>query len=159
MAREDLDFCISQSQGKVVWNDCHIRLYADRVKLKQVLQNLVGNALKFRDAGRAPLVEIRAWENTSHIYISVRDNGIGISEKHFKRVFKKFARMHEKEFEGTGLGLCICEKYIKKHKGNIQIERNTDYGVTFTFSISKSLCEVQHIASPVQVRKAQVLVA
>lgn len=157
--KEDLNFYIVQSQGQVVWRDCDIQLYADHIKLKQVLQNLICNALKFRAAGRTPLVEIRAWENAGHICISVKDNGIGIPEKHFERVFKKFARIHEKEYEGTGLGLSICEKYIKKHKGHIQIERNGDYGVTFTFSISKSLFETQCIASPMKVRKTHMRVA
>lgn len=157
---EDLDFCISQSQGQVILSNCHIRLYADRIKLKQVLQNLICNAFKFSAAGRAPIVEIQAWENARHICISVKDNGIGIKEEHFERVFEKFARINtKKEVKGTGLGLSICEKYIKKHKGNIQIERNHDYGVTFTFSISKSLCEAQCIASPVKVRKARMRVA
>jgi len=59
---------------------------------------------------------------------------------------------------GTGLDLSICEKYIKKHEGNIQIERNNDYGVTFTFSISKLLCEA-YITSPITVRKARIQVA
>lgn len=157
--KEDFDFNIAQSKGKMIWSDCHIQLYADRIKLRQVLQNLICNALKFRDAERNPLIEIHAWENASHICISVKDNGVGIPEEHFERVFKKFARIHENEFEGTGLGLSICEKYVKKHKGKIQIERNQDYGVTFTFSISKSLCKAQHIASPMKVWKAHVRVA
>lgn len=157
--KEDLNFCISQSQGQVISNNCYIRLYADRIKLKQVLQNLISNALKFRDVRRVPSVKVRAWENASHICVSVRDNGIGIREEDFEKVFEKFARINGKKLEGTGLGLSICELYIKKHKGEIRIERNKDYGVTFTFSISKSLCEAQHIAPPMKVRKTRMWVA
>ncbi len=154
--KENLDFSISQSQGQINLEHCNIPLYADRVKIKQVLQNLISNALKFKDAERKPIVEVSSWEDASHIFVSVKDNGIGISAEHFDKVFEKFTRIKtEQDFEGTGLGLSICAKYIKKHKGDIWIERNEDHGVTFTFTISKSLCEAQEVSRPTMgVRKA-----
>jgi len=147
--KENLDFSISQSKGQIKIEDCDKRLYADRIKIKQVFQNLISNALKFRDAERNPVIEIRTWENTDYICVSVKDNGIGISEEYFGKVFEKFARIKTKQnFEGTGLGLSICAKYIKKHKGDIWIERNDEHGVKFTFTISKLFCEAQEIKRP-----------
>ncbi len=147
--KENLDFSISQSKGQIKLENCNKQLYADRIKIKQVLQNLISNALKFRDTERNPIIEVRSWEDESHIFVSVKDNGIGISEEHFDKVFEKFSRIKtEQEFEGTGLGLSICAKYVKKHEGDIWIERNEGHGVAFTFSISKSLCEAQEVSRP-----------
>jgi len=68
------------------------------------------------------------------------DNGIGIAKKDAKHVFEKFARLNtQDEFEGSGLGLSICAKYVKNHNGTIAIESNDDYGVTFIFSLDKNL--------------------
>ncbi len=147
--KENLDFSISKANGEIQITDCNVRFYADRIKIKQILQNLVSNAFKFRDAQRSPIVEVSSWEDEKHIFVSVKDNGIGISEENFDKVFEKFTRIKtEQKFEGTGLGLSICSKYIEKHKGDIWIERNDGYGVKFTFTISKSLCEGQEVSRP-----------
>ncbi len=147
--KENLDFSISQANGQIQIIDCKVQLYADRIKIKQVLQNLISNAFKFRDARRSPIVEVSSWEDENHIFVSVKDNGIGISAEHFDKVFEKFTRIKtEQKFEGTGLGLSICSKYIEKHKGDIWIERNAGHGVKFTFTISKSLCEGQEVSRP-----------
>lgn len=146
--KENLDFSILKSKGQIEITNCNIELYADRIKIKQILQNLISNALKFKETGRNPFIEVRSWENASHIFVSVKDNGIGISKEHFDKVFEQFARIKtEKQFEGTGLGLSICAKYVKGHKGEIWVKRNVGHGVKFTFSISKSLYEMREMKS------------
>ena len=137
---QNLDFSITQVNGTILLNNCDFFINADQIKLKQILQNIVSNALKFKDAERAPIITISAREEEAHFFISIKDNGIGIAQEHFQEVFEKFARLNSQaKFEGSGLGLSICAKYIKKHQGKIWIERNEDVGVTFTFTIKKDL--------------------
>jgi len=135
-----LDFSITQVNGTIETTNCEFSVNADQIKIKQILQNILSNALKFKAKNRDPIVEINVREDADFFIISVKDNGIGIPEEHFDEVFQKFARLNtQDEYEGTGLGLSICAKYIKEHKGEIGIIRNDDFGVTFTFSISKHL--------------------
>ncbi len=135
-----LDFSITQVNGTIETTNCDFSVNADQIKIKQILQNLLSNALKFKDENRDPIVQVNAREDADFFIISVKDNGIGIAEEHFDEVFQKFARLNtQTKYEGTGLGLSICAKYTKEHKGKISISRNDDFGVTFTFSISKHL--------------------
>lgn len=137
---QNLDFSISNVNGQVDAQNCNLEINADQIKIKQVLQNLISNALKFHDKERQPVVQISATEHGSEIVISVKDNGIGIPEDQFESVFQKFTRLNTNdEYEGTGLGLSICAKYIKEHAGQISLKRNIEFGVTFIFSISKNL--------------------
>ncbi len=136
----NLNFSITQAQAKIQHSNCDITLNADKIKIKQILQNLVSNAIKFRAADRKPLINIDLVEDESHYNISVKDNGIGIDEKYYDEVFEKFARLNTQDkYEGTGLGLSICSKYIKEHNGNISIIRNHDHGVAFIFTLSKNM--------------------
>jgi len=137
---QNLDFSITQSNGKIITTNCDFFIHADQIKLKQILQNLLSNALKFRANNRAPIINVIVWEDKHHFFIAVKDNGIGIPEEHFTEVFEKFARLNRKDkFEGSGLGLAICANYINMHQGEIWIERNELYGTTFTFTIQKDL--------------------
>ena len=137
---QNLDFSITQVNGTILLNNCDFHINADQIKIKQILQNIISNALKFKDAERNPVITISAREEEKFFYISVKDNGIGIAEEHFQEVFEKFARLNsQSKFEGSGLGLSICAKYIKKHQGKIWIERNEDVGVTITFTSKKGL--------------------
>ena len=138
--RQNLDFSITSSNATIHTSNCNFSINADQIKLKQILQNLLSNALKFKDSNRKPIIEIHTREEKDFYYISIKDNGIGISEEHFEEVFDKFARLNSQaKFEGSGLGLSICAKYINKHQGKIWIERNKEFGVTFTFTIKKDL--------------------
>ena len=135
-----LDFSISQAKATIKTKNCDFIINADEIKMKQILQNLLSNALKFKKDDRLPIISIEAKEEQNAFVISVKDNGIGIAEENFKEVFQKFSRLNNNsKFEGSGLGLSICVKYVKKHKGEISIRRNSDYGVTFIFSVNKYL--------------------
>jgi len=137
---QNLDFSITQANAKINLTDCNLYIHADQIKIKQILQNLLSNALKFRAENRAPIIQVRAWEDSNFLHIEIEDNGIGISEENFDEVFQKFARINNNgEFEGSGLGLSIVANYIKRHQGEISIKRNEIFGVTFTFTIKKSL--------------------
>jgi signal transduction histidine kinase len=109
---------------------------ANRPQLIELLQNLVGNALKYCEAD-VPVVGIEAHGDAGDIWrFTVRDNGIGIPEAHRQRVFRPFERLHgNSKYEGTGLGLAICKKIVDRHGGTIWCEGNDGPGSTFVFTL------------------------
>ena len=110
---------------------------ADRVQMVQLFQNLISNALKFHQKGEPPVVRIshRSLENGFH-EIRVEDQGIGFDEKHVERIFKPFERLHGRsEYEGTGMGLAICRKIVRRHGGELTAESSPQEGTTFTVTL------------------------
>lgn len=124
-------------------------IVGDEIKLKTVFQNIINNGIKFVPNGRQPSIEID-YSNTStdHIF-SIKDNGIGMDEKHISKVFFMFQRLNNKsEFAGSGIGLSTCKKIIDHHNGSIKVESKLDHGSTFHIHIPKNL-EVNHsVLSP-----------
>jgi signal transduction histidine kinase len=107
----------------------------DRGQLCQVFQNLVGNAIKFSDE-RAPRVVVSAAVEGEVARFSVRDNGIGIDPAHADRIFQPFQRLHgEDRYEGTGIGLAICQKIVTHHGGQIWAEGRPGAGSVFHFTL------------------------
>lgn len=111
-------------------------LVVDASLVTRVFQNLVGNAIKFRHDGRASRVEVGAEERADGWLIYVRDNGVGIDERHKERVFVIFQRIGTKK-RGTGLGLALCKKIVESHGGQIWFESVLDEGSTFYFTLPK----------------------
>jgi PAS domain S-box-containing protein len=112
---------------------------SDRTLLTQLLQNLVANALKFSQDGRAPVVRVNCTEDESGWTVTVADNGIGIDAKDFDRIFTIFQRLHAREqYEGTGIGLALCKKIVELHGGRIQVESKPGEGSTFRFTLPRS---------------------
>lgn len=106
--------------------------------LQQVFQNLIGNALKYQKNNARPIIKINVVETKTHWQFSFADNGIGIDERFFDKIFIVFQRLHNKnEYSGTGLGLAICKKIIENHNGKIWVESDLDHGSTFYFTIPK----------------------
>jgi light-regulated signal transduction histidine kinase (bacteriophytochrome) len=108
----------------------------DSVQLTQLLQNLIGNALKFHEADTEPRIHIGATRDGSKCRISVRDNGIGIQPQYADRIFMIFQRLNTRqEYPGTGIGLSICKKIVERHGGRISVEPAPDKGSIFTFTL------------------------
>ena len=126
-----------QEAGAVVTNDPMPTLPADEVQLGQLLQNLMGNALKFRSAS-VPRIHIGVAESALEYTFEVRDNGIGIEPQYYERIFMVFQRLHNKgEYPGTGIGLAICKKVVERHGGRIWVESRAGAGSSFYFTLRK----------------------
>jgi PAS domain S-box-containing protein len=128
-----------EESGAQVTHDPLPRVMADDVQLTQLLQNLVGNAIKYQRPG-VPLVHISAARDTEGMWlISIQDNGLGIDPKFFERIFGMFQRLHKREeFAGTGMGLAICKKIVERHGGKIWVESQPEAGSTFRFTLAAS---------------------
>lgn len=108
---------------------------ADPARLRQVLVNLVGNAMKFTAAGE---VCVRAWTQKDRLYFSVRDTGIGIPAAKIERLFKPFSQADSsttRRFGGTGLGLAICQRLVTLMGGTVRVDSKDGEGTTFSFDI------------------------
>lgn len=120
----------------VVTHDPLPTLQGDATRLGQVLQNLIGNALKFRCPGTPPLVHVSAHREGQHWKFGVHDNGIGIDPAQTKLLFQVFQRIHTRsEYPGTGIGLAICKRIVEQHGGRIWVESQPSAGSIFYFTI------------------------
>ncbi|WP_425636504.1 PAS domain-containing protein [Algoriphagus yeomjeoni] len=106
-----------------------------KTPIKSVFINLISNALKYQAQGNIPLISIYSKTEGGFCRITVEDNGIGIDETYFDRVFNVFSRLHSKnEYSGTGIGLAICKKVITQHGGKIWVE-SSEKGTKFHFTL------------------------
>ncbi|HEY3419169.1 MAG TPA: ATP-binding protein [Methanomassiliicoccales archaeon] len=110
---------------------------ADGTQMRQVMQNLVANAIKFRGPDR-PMVHITANQGEREWTFSVKDNGIGLNVEYSDRIFQMFQRLHTKDkYPGTGVGLAIAKKIVERHGGRIWVESEEGKGATFHFTIPR----------------------
>ena len=108
------------------------------VQIRQLFQNLIGNALKFRHPQRPPCIEIGAEVQAGEgkVEFSVRDNGVGIKAEYFERIFVIFQRLHTREhYQGNGIGLSIAKKIVERHGGSIHLSSAEGQGTTFFFTL------------------------
>jgi signal transduction histidine kinase len=134
----DLHVAINEANAEVVVGPLPT-VMADESQMKQVLTNLISNAVKFRSS-EPPIVEVRALNHGDVFVFAVKDNGIGIDPKYYDNLFKMFQRLHTKdEYPGTGIGLAISKKIVERHGGRIWVESELGKGATFYFSIPGGL--------------------
>lgn len=128
----DLEIRIRDTGGKVKRDELPV-IFGDRIQFHQLFQNLVGNALKFKKPDMPPEVRIEtAYPDESHVRISIEDNGIGFDMKYKDRIFAPFQRLHARsEYEGTGIGLSICQKIVQRHGGKIDVTSEPGRGTRF----------------------------
>jgi signal transduction histidine kinase len=114
-------------------------IYGDRVRLVEVMQNLIDNAAKYAKPGTTPCIEIGAREaDGSQTTIFVHDNGIGIDPQFHERIFGLFNKL-DIHSEGTGIGLTLVKRIIEVHSGNIWVESELGKGATFYFTLPQKL--------------------
>jgi PAS domain S-box-containing protein len=130
-----LGIAITDAGGQVEVGAGFPQILGHRDDLIRLFQNLIGNALKYRSAERAPLVKVSAARDGAATVIKVEDNGIGIAPEYFERIFGVFQRLHGRgDYEGTGIGLANCKKIVDQHDGRIWVESVPDQGSCFFIS-------------------------
>ena len=133
----DLQMAITDSKAEVT-HDPLPTIPGDAKQVGLVLQNLIGNALKFRST-TPPHIHVSARPEGAMWLLSVRDNGIGIDPQYAEQIFQVFRRLHTRsEYSGTGIGLAICKKIIERHGGRIWVESTVGNGATFFFTLPAS---------------------
>lgn len=131
----DLEFRMQSTGGRVELGPLP-RIHGDSVQMRQVFQNLIGNALKFHRPGEPPVVRVSADDRGGTVEIRVEDNGIGFDCKHADRLFMPFQRLHSRaQYEGTGIGLTICQKIVERHGGTIRAESTPGVGSRFLVTL------------------------
>ena len=122
-------------------------IHGDALRIRQLLQNLIGNALKFRKPGVRPVIQVTAMiiQDRRHTgpgkpgrlcQIEIQDQGIGIREEHLDKIFGMFKRLHRKdEYEGTGIGLAICQRIVDQCGGALSVRSTVGEGSTFTITL------------------------
>ena len=130
----NLKTSIDENDAQIT-NDHLPTLKVDEQLMVQLFQNLISNAIKYR-RDESPKIHISAKKEDKQWVFSVKDNGIGISEKHLEKIFTIFQRLHShEEYEGTGIGLAIAQKIVHQHNGEIWAESKNGKGTTFYFTI------------------------
>jgi len=132
----DLETAIAESGGRVEVGELPV-IAADPLQIRQLLQNLLGNALKYRRTDTPPVVRLScASPDALHRAITVTDNGIGFNEKYATKIFGMFVRLHGRaDYEGSGIGLAICRKIVERHGGTIGATSTAGQGATFTVTL------------------------
>lgn len=149
----DLEARLESSGGEIVVGSMP-SLQADPTQMRQLLQNLLGNALKFAMPGRTPRVEVSALPiemdtgaagRRDGWRLQVVDNGIGFEADHAERIFAPFHRLHGRsEYEGTGMGLAIVRKIVERHAGVVRASGSTRRGATFTVDLPSEQSQAVH---------------
>lgn len=127
---------IERNKGQIIVKQKLPTVYGNSTQITQLFQNFMSNAVKFKGKD-SPLVYIDFEEKEAEFIFSIQDNGIGIPKNQQNKIFGAFQRLHNSEYEGTGIGLAICEKVVVNHRGKIWLESEEGKGTTFYFSIAK----------------------
>ena len=125
-----------QETGAEITSDPLPEFSGDPVQISQLLENLIANAIKFRQDDESPKIHVSCHRNDTNWQLSVSDNGIGIRPRYQDRIFGMFKRAHKRsKYPGTGIGLAMCSKIVERHGGTIWVESEVDEGSTFHFTI------------------------
>jgi PAS domain S-box-containing protein len=133
----DLELRIMKAGGEVRVGELPV-IAADPTQMRQLFQNLIGNALKFHKPAEKPMVQVRSVTDAdSGCQIIVEDNGIGFDEQYLDKIFAPFHRLHGRgsEYQGTGMGLAICRKIAERHGGSITARSTQGQGATFIITL------------------------
>jgi len=132
-ALSNLQLAIQTSQARVTFDPLPT-VWMDHTQAVQLLQNLIGNALKYR-SGEPPHIHLSSRHFGDEWIISVKDNGLGIEPRFHQHIFTVFKRLHGREYPGTGIGLATCKRIMERHGGRIWVESAVGQGSTFFFSV------------------------
>jgi len=127
---ENLRYILDAKNASITYDKLP-KMKGNNVYLSLLLQNLIENGIKYNRSDK-PEVNVSVEEGITSLRITVTDNGIGIDQSYFEEIFQPFKRLHSnREFEGSGLGLSICNRIVEKHSGQLLVNSATDVGTTF----------------------------
>jgi len=136
-AIRNLQMMIDETSGRIYCDDLPM-IYVDSQQVIRLFQNLIANALKYRDENRSPVISIKGDVKEDFVTFSISDNGIGIPADCYERIFVIFQRLHNHEaFAGTGIGLAICKRIIERHNGEIWVTSEPGEGSCFYFTLPR----------------------
>lgn len=135
-ALANLSMAVADAGAAIVLPDFWPDVIGDEGQLVRLLQNLIGNALKYRHADRPLRVLIGVERDGNRWVVSVADNGIGIDSRYFDRIFLIFQRLHAPgEYDGSGIGLAVCKRIVERHDGKIWVESTVGQGSKFALTL------------------------
>lgn len=135
---ENLKGAVQDTQAMVFWKEMPEKIIADRSRLIQLFQNLIGNAIKFHKPDQQPSIELWCRHTERGYEFNVKDNGIGIEPAFNEKIFQIFHRLHDRsQYEGSGIGLATCKKIVEQHNGRIWMKSVPGEGSTFSFTIGE----------------------
>lgn len=134
MVRQDLDAVIAETQA-VVTSDTLPTVRGDATQLRLLLQNLIGNAIKYRNLDREARIHVGCVPDADGWRFFVKDNGVGIEEEYHGRIFDMFQRLEVEKTGGSGMGLALCKKVVERHGGRIWVDSVPGEGATFWFTL------------------------
>ncbi len=146
--QDDLADLMQQKGARVRLDGIPPAVWADPLRLRQLLSNLVSNGIKYNQSP-VPEVVVGTLEggspDSAEVTVFVRDNGIGIDPRYHEQIFKVFRRLHRpEEYEGTGAGLAICQKIVEAHGGRIRVASEAGKGATFLFTLPRAKANEPH---------------
>jgi signal transduction histidine kinase len=134
--KSDLEIKIAQSGAIVETSGCLPPLTGNKSQIHHLFQNLIANAIKFAKKDVTPVIRIECDQTADAVNVRVSDNGIGFDEKYLEHIFKMFQRLHpQHEYEGSGIGLSICQKIVQQHGGQITARSTLGEGSTFVVTL------------------------
>lgn len=135
---------LEESKGDILVPERLPSVKGDATQIRQLLQNIISNALKYHKETVLPQVTIRGHkQDNDTIYVEAEDNGIGIKQEYFDNIFVMFRRLHSKsDYDGTGIGLAICKKIVERHDGEIGVRSTYGQGSRFWFTLAAA--DTQH---------------
>lgn len=144
--RNEVEKLVDSLQGEILEQKAKVNVQGEwptieavPSEIKQLFQNLITNAMKFKHPDRHPEVLVRAWEEASYYGFVVVDNGIGIHPKHKDKIFEMFQRLHaQKDYSGTGIGLATCKKIVELYGGSIWMESIPGQSTSMFFTLKKT---------------------
>lgn len=141
----ELGILIEETQTKINIPQELAMIKGDSLQIRQLLQNLIANGIKYQKQGSIPEITITSKPAADNmIRIEITDNGIGISPEYHNAIFNMFKRLHShKQYEGTGIGLAVCKKIVTRHNGQIGVESQAGKGSTFWFTVSSAYSNVK----------------
>ncbi len=128
---------IEETGAKILVPEQLHTVNGDPAQVRQLMQNLIANGLKYQKKGTVPQITIRSGATDNDmVRVEIMDNGIGIKQEQFKNIFVMFRRLHSRqEYEGSGIGLAVCKKIVERHGGDVGVSSTYDQGSTFWFTL------------------------